>query len=153
MPAKKGRPPKYTEAEKLQHKIDLYFLACKVQQTGNTEQLEHLPQEDLKIIDNIDCVYPTVTGLALVLGMTRKGLIEYENKDDVELGNTIKKAKQKVEGFLEQRLYHNNAAGTIFNLKNNYKWVDATERKLSGGLDLILDEIDGDTAGLPEDQG
>lgn len=132
-----GRPVKYETPEEMQKLIDLYFLACKCHQQGNDEKLlMGLSSEELLIIDAIDDVYPTVTGLALSLGMTRKGLIDYENKDDPEFGNAIKSAKARVESAIEQRLFHKNAAGSIFNLKNNFGWKDKQEHEHSGDLTI-----------------
>lgn len=108
-----GRPVKYETPEEMQVIIDQYFKDCK-------ENKEH----------------PTVTGLALSLNMTRKGLIDYENKDNPEFGNTIKKAKAKVENYIEQRLYENNVTGCIFNLKNNFGWKDKTEQEHSGNVTI-----------------
>lgn len=104
---KGGRPPKYATVEELQTGIDNYFEDCK-------KTLSHL----------------TVTGLALFLNMTRKGLIEYAEKSD-EFGNAVKMAKLKVENYIEQRLFESNPAGCIFNLKNNFDWRDRNETELS----------------------
>lgn len=104
-----GRPPKYSTPEQMQVDIDAYF------ETG---------------CDG----FPTVTGLALALDMTRKTLMEYE--EEPEFGNTVKKAKARVEAFIERRLYEANATGCIFNLKNNFGWRDKTETEHSGGLDI-----------------
>ena len=117
-----GRPAKFTSPKDMQRRIDLYFLACKVHQLGDTKALEELSDEDLSIISDIDDVFPTVTGLGLALDMTRQTLIEYQNED--EFSDTIKKAKQRVENAIEQRLFHNNPTGSIFNLKNNFAWKD-----------------------------
>lgn len=151
-----GMTPKYKTPAEMQRIIDLYFIACKVHQDGDLGRMDGLSDEDLMVINDIDDVFPTVTGLALALGMTRKGLIDYENKDNPEFGNTIKKAKAKVEAFVEQRLYHANATGSIFNLKNNFGWQDKQEREITGkdGSPLfgILEEIDGSSASLPDDK-
>ena len=117
-----GRPPKFNTPEEMQHRIDLYFLACKVHQTGNADLLRDIPEEDALIINDIDDVFPTVTGLGLALDLTRRGLIDYEEKD--AFYHTVKKAKQRVENAIEQRLFYNNATGSIFNLKNNFEWKD-----------------------------
>jgi len=116
------RPVKYETPEEMQVIIDKFFADCKA-----------------------DDLHPTVTGLALSLDMTREGLVHYEKKDNPGFADTIKKAKLKVEAHIEQRLFHNNATGCIFNLKNNFGWKDKTEQELSGSLDLgrLLDEIDG----------
>ena len=144
-----GRTVKYKTPEEMQRIIDLYFLACGINQEKK-ELPKDMSKEDLKVVEAVECVFPTVTGLALSLDMTRTGLISYENKDNPGFAHTIKKAKSKVEAFIEQRLYANNATGCIFNLKNNYGWRDKTEQELSGslGLDGILKDIDGTTGDL-----
>lgn len=70
--------------------------------------------------------YPyTITGLALALDLDRKSLLNYSKEE--EFFHTIKKAKQKVEEFLEMCLYKQSVTGVIFNLKNNFGWVDKQE--------------------------
>lgn len=111
-----GRPPKYSKPKDMQGIIDNYF----------TTQLE--AEEPL-----------TVTGLALALNMSRQALVDYEKKD--EFLDTIKKAKLRIEEFLEKRLFGSQVAGVIFNLKNNYNWKDAQQLdatiKSAPGVDLI----------------
>ncbi len=98
-----GRPPKYKKAEEMKRKIDNYFKEC----------------------DKKGEPY-TVTGLGLALDMSRQDLINYSNKD--EFFDTIKKAKLRVENYLEKRLINDSSAtGIIFNLKNNYNWRDKQE--------------------------
>ena len=74
-----GRPPKYTEAEEMQKKIDKYFEDCK---------LNNKPY--------------TITGLGLALDMSRQDLINYSKKE--KFFDTIKRAKMRVENYLEERL-------------------------------------------------
>jgi hypothetical protein len=82
---------------------------------------------------------PTVTGLALALDMTREGLIHYGEKE--EFADTIKKAKQQVEQFNEERLIAGNSvAGVIFNLKNNFNWKDKTEQEVSSTVKTVYIE-------------
>lgn len=98
-----GRPPKYTKVEEIQEKIDKYFEECK---------LNNKPY--------------TITGLGLALDMSRQDLINYSKKD--EFFDTIKKAKMRVENYLEERLINDTSTtGIIFNLKNNYGWKDKQE--------------------------
>ena len=98
-----GRPLKYKTAEELQTKIDDYFKQCDT----NNEPY-------------------TVTGLGLALDMSRQDLINYGNKE--EFFDTIKKAKARVENYLEKRLIKDSSTtGIIFNLKNNYGWKDKQE--------------------------
>lgn len=96
-----GRPLKYKTKEELQEAIDKYFIEC----------------------DRDGKPY-TVTGLALALDLDRKTLINYGERE--EFFHTIKKAKAKVENWLEENLItgQGNATGIIFNLKNNYGYKD-----------------------------
>jgi hypothetical protein len=114
---KTGRPVKYKTPKDIQKKIDQYFEDC-------------ISKEE----------YPTITGLALALDLTRQGLIEYQNKED--FSDTIKKAKLRVEAAIEQRLFHNNPTGCIFNLKNNFGWRDKIETEHSGSMVVNISHED-----------
>ena len=126
-----GRPPKYNTPEEMQVAIDAYFTEC-----ANKESPQPL----------------TVTGLALALDMTRRGLLDYCEKSD-EFAHTVKRAKLVVENFIEKRLYEPNATGSIFNLKNNFQWVDKTEQdqNINGTLEVkqitrtVIDPVNGTT--------
>lgn len=110
-----GRPAKYKNKEEVQSILDDYF------------------ETDAFIGEGDSKVYaPTITGLAMALGLSRQGLLDYSNKD--EFVDTIKKAKQKVEASLEQRLFGGAVAGTIFNLKNNFGWKDQQDIKVDGNM-------------------
>jgi hypothetical protein len=100
------RPVKWENAEDMKVAIDAYF---------NDIEEHNLNNENKK--------HPTVTGLALALDLTREGLMFYINKNE-PFADTIKKAKARVEEYIEQRLYYPNATGCIFNLKNNFGWED-----------------------------
>ena len=68
----------------------------------------------------------TMSGLAYYLDMDRKSLLNYSK--DEKFFTTIKKAKQRVEMMLEEQLYRlGNNSGVIFNLKNNFGWIDKVE--------------------------
>lgn len=105
MPA--GRPPKYTSSEEMQKVIDAYFKKCDEEKRPYT-----------------------ITGLALALDMDRRSIVNYGDKDEFFL--TVKKARLKVEAFLEEALHSGSPAGLIFNLKNNFGWKDKTEVEQSG---------------------
>lgn len=129
----KTKPGKYENAKQIQKIFDKYFAECEENQE-----------------------YPSVTGLAYSLGLGRQGLLDYENSllngklkslDDTEkakISDTIKRAKSFVEMCYEQRLFANgNPAGTIFTLKNNYKWVDKQEvEQTNKTIRVTLDEED-----------
>ena len=73
---------------------------------------------------------PTLAGLALGLGIDRKTLYNYEDRD--EFFHIIKKARETVEAKYEERLiWDNSPTGVIFALKN-MGWKDKTETELSG---------------------
>lgn len=105
MPA--GRPKLYESDEALREVVDDYFAS---------------------LVDEP----PTVSGLALALDMTRETLNQYSK--DEEFSDTIKKAKQRIEVYLEMRLYGSAPAGTIFNLKNNFGWKDESTTKHAGSI-------------------
>lgn len=98
-----GRPKKYNSAEDMQNDIDEYFEICNRQNKPYT-----------------------ITGLCLALNMCRDTLLEYSKNG--EFSDTVKKAKMKVENFLEEKLISGIApTGVIFNLKNNFGWKDKQE--------------------------
>lgn len=102
---KGGRPPMYETPEAMQKEIDLYFAAYKEEGGG----------------------FPTISGLAYMLGFSTEALRCYEQKD--EFLATIKRAKQKVEMEWEQRLL-TPGSGPIFWLKNNAGWKDKSEQEV-----------------------
>lgn len=120
-----GKKPRYYKAEAMQKKIDEYFKKCDDEG------------------DNY-----TVTGLALHLGfLSRHAIIDYE-KEDVKrieenekkaIAHTIKKAKLKIEQSLESKLQNSKqVAGIIFNLKNNYGYVDRTDLAHTGTIEVKI---------------
>ncbi|WP_187445777.1 terminase small subunit [Bacillus infantis] len=114
---KVGRPLKFESVEALEDKIEAYFTKC----------------------DEKEEPY-TITGLALALDTSRKVLLEYQDKD--EYSNTIKRAKLRCENFAESFLFRGKSVvGGIFNLKNNYGWVDQQVIKNETSDDLSDDEL------------
>jgi len=102
-----GRPRKYT-ASQAQKLIDNYFQTCS------------------------DTKKPfSITGLALALDTSRKVLCEWTERGD-DLGNAVKKAKDRVENYVEELLLtSSHAAGSIFWLKN-FGWTDRQTIDLGG---------------------
>ena len=77
---------------------------------------------------------PTMTGLALYLGFAdRQSLLDYKGYSD-EFKHVFNKAKLTIESFLENELIRNpgQVAGLIFNLKNNFGWVDRRDHTTGG---------------------
>lgn len=117
--AQRGRKMKYTDVELFQKKVDDYFNMC----------------------DEKEKPY-TMSGLAYYLDLDRKSLLNYSKNE--KFFPTIKKAKQKVEMMLEEQLYRlGNNSGVIFNLKNNFGWIDKMDYDNNdelNKLDKILEE-------------
>lgn len=105
---------------------------------GNTNALKYKTEKDLQ--EGIDKYFQecnerelpyTMSGLAESLDIDRRTLTNYSNND--LFFPLIKKAKQKVERQLEENALMGkaNATFTIFNLKNNYGWVDKQEQEIT----------------------
>lgn len=101
---KVGRPKLFKTPEELEEKINTYFYQCKEEERPYT-----------------------MSGLAFALGIDRKTLINY-GKDE-EFFPTIKRARNFVEQYVEERLLTQSGVttGVIFNLKNNFDWKDKQE--------------------------
>lgn len=99
-----GRPLIFNSKEELEEAINAYYAEC---------------EEKEKPL--------SISGLADALGVCRKTLTNYANRD--EFLPTIKKAKAKVERDSEERLIggKGNATGIIFSLKNNFGWEDTSK--------------------------
>lgn len=142
-----GKPKKFTDVEILQEKIDDYFKSITIDRPRTTDVIVGYEDEEKKkpiietrpVLNNagnqvIDTVYfenPSIISMAHHIGITRAGLINYEK--DEKYFATIKKAKEKIERYLEGELYRSQGqvAGIVFNLKNNFGWTDKQEMDLS----------------------
>lgn len=106
-----GRPPKFKSAKQLQDAIDWYFFE-RTHDCCGIERPVHKPI--------------TVSGMAYYLGFQHRcSITDYQNKD--QFTATIKKAKLRIEQYLEEKLYGHSVAGVIFNLKNNFHWKDQVD--------------------------
>lgn len=127
-----SRPLKFESADDLSERINDYFYHCDT----------HLKVVVTKEGDMVEVPDPkpyTISGLAYFLGTSRQTLLNYEERD--EFFDTIKHAKAKIEAFVEESLWTPKVtAGVIFNLKNNFGWVDKNENKVSINLDELSDE-------------
>ncbi len=126
---KRGAPKKYTDKNIMQNKIDEYFESCfKEELKYNSKKKCYEPKVDYKG-NIIKYQYKpfTITGLANALGLTRQSLLNY-SKDD-EFFDTIIQAKQKVEEYVEERLFDRDGVnGAKFNLINNFSnWFEKSE--------------------------
>ncbi len=98
-----GRKMKYESVTTFESKVNEYFDLC----------------------DKKNRPY-TMSGLACHLDLDRKSLLNYSKNE--KYFPTVKKAKQRIEAMLEEQLYRlGNNSGVIFNLKNNFGWIDKLE--------------------------
>lgn len=138
---KVGRPLKFKTVEELEEKIQAYFDSCFVNKwvdeevrddkgklvfvkadigQGSVQKIAHV-----KVKEQIRPV--TISGLAYALDTSRKVLLEYVEKE--EFSNTITRAKEFIEALTEERAMAGdiNANFAIFNMKNNWGWIDKNE--------------------------
>jgi DNA-binding XRE family transcriptional regulator len=119
MPNPVGRPLKFKTVEELQTAIDEYFNFCDNRLVNGW---------DNKTNEQFSFISPapyTMSGLARRIGISRQGLIDYENRD--EFLDAIKEARERVHEDVETRLMEKAPTGAIFNLKNNFKWKDESK--------------------------
>lgn len=117
-----ARPKMYDTPKKMQKAIDKYFEDC---------QGKPLLDDNGKVLTDkngkpvlIRARAPTVTGLALALGLnSRQALLNYQARP--EFNDTITRAKTRCEEYAESRLYDRDGArGAEFSLKYNFRWED-----------------------------
>ncbi len=118
-----GRPLQYKTVEELQSAVDEYFAFCdnRITQIYSKE-----------VGDNVPISFPapyTMSGLARAIGLSRQALSEYNHRE--QFGDAIKKARARVEEDIETRLLEGRSpAGAIFNLKNNFGWMDQSRQDI-----------------------
>lgn len=132
---KGGRPLLFKTPEALQTAVDEYFTYCD----NRTREVFVEKLGETIVISN-PAPY-TMAGLARSLGMDRRSLIEYAKRD--KFFPTIKDARQRVEEYNENQLHEGrNAAGVIFNLKNNFGWIDESKVENSGEVTHKYEQLD-----------
>ena len=126
---KRGRPLLFESEEDLQEKIASYFQYC-----DKGEIIEVYDKKKQEVVSIVRKIPYTVSGLCLYLDCDRKTIINYSKKD--EFFHTIKRAKVKIENNLEVGSLNGSLQATpcIFNLKNNFEWVDKSEVENTGNI-------------------
>lgn len=110
---KVGQPLAFKTVKELDDKVEEFFTS------DDAYIINIVDGQDQKIFA------PTISGLALYLGIDRRTIVNYSNKE--EYFPTIRKARARIESHIEKKLYGNNVTGCIFNLKNNFGWKDKSE--------------------------
>lgn len=121
-----ARPRKIKSVKAMERAIDAYFASC--------EGTQRLDKRGNPVYDKhgqpvmIGAKPPTVTGLALALGLSgRKVLLDYQGRE--EYRDTITRAKARCEAYAEERLYDKDGSnGAKFSLGCNFGWASENER-------------------------
>jgi len=135
-----GRPRKFKSVEEMATAITMYFLECD-------NRTKPVVSKDGMVV-NVPCPMPyTMSGLAETIGMSRRRLLDYNEREDEygkEFRPTIKAAREHVERNLEERLYDGvgYGPGHIFGLKNNYDWRDTHDHNVKGNVSIHFDKED-----------
>jgi hypothetical protein len=176
-----GKPLIFESVADLEKAINDYFTSCEPQWVEEKVLVERKQYVDVNegldgrkpkmekqlVIENGRVQYdeqikmvkreariPTVSGLAYALDTSRQTLLDYQATD--EYFDTIKRAKQFIEAAVEALLVNGGVvpSGVIFNLKNNYGWVDKSEVSVTDKANAAkkaLDRLEADAAGSQDD--
>ena len=129
-----GQPPRYKTVAEMQNAIDEYFDFCD----NRIVKVYSKTQDDVIEINKPEPY--TIEGLCLALDLTRAGLLNYEKTKGYEkFFNTVKRAKMRVQKSIVLNSLESQAAGPIFNLKNNFGYKDSQE--ITGDSDKPLIHI------------
>lgn len=148
-----GRPAKYKDSKQLSKAIDHYFNSITITEPVFKDIVVGYEDEEQKkpIYDKIPALnnakeqiirttyidIPSITGLCQHLGISRETWNNYESKG--ELLDTIKMAKERIEKYNVEQLYRKDqVTGIIFNLKNNFGWVDKQEIEQVGQVQPLI---------------
>jgi DNA-packaging protein gp3 len=165
-----GRPLKFQNAKHLRKRIEAYFRECDRQEDTRVfahagELLQEIPEiqkgkrvlkkrivcsKCLQDLWQPGCILVsgelklrkpyTVTGLAVWLDTSRQTLLNYECRP--EFFDTIKRAKQRIESYAEEKLYDKDypTKGVIFSLSNNHeRWAERIETTVQDDRDPVRD--------------
>ena len=129
VPGVGGQPLKY-QPEEFSEKIVEYFKW--VDEENVKRKLQRFTGEKLKPY--------TITGLCVYLGISRETWREYGHME--RFSDAISSAKLLVENYVEEGLLNGsiNPIGGIFNLKNNFGWVDKIDIQGSVAPDQLSPE-------------
>lgn len=114
-----GKPLAFKTVEELETKIEEYFDYC-----DNKTKQEWSEKGGDRVLPDPEPY--TMSGLAYYLGVDRRTLVNYSNRDQYFL--TIKKARARVEADLDRRMNTKETftPGNIFTAKNNFGWQEDT---------------------------
>ncbi len=123
-----GRPRKYETVEAMQERIEAYFKKCDARVVPMI-----VTKDKGKAVVKVPRPEPyTVQGLAVFLGLTTKGLVDYSKRE--EFCSTIKHARARIEADKVIHMLDGEGwgPGYIFDLKNNFGWTDRQQIEVGG---------------------
>lgn len=146
-----GRPPKYATVAELDKIINKYFRECDphwIKESywdypyigrGKTKRQDKtvsmIKQQRMVLTEQQPY---TMAGLAIRLGLSRQGLMEYKAK--TEFSDSIKRARDKIGEYNEMQLHKGrNVAGAIFNLKVNWAYYEHREENPPPENPIVFD--------------
>lgn len=121
----------------MQKAVDAYFAECAA-------RTREIVTRDGSVVNVAHPKPPTIEGLALALGFTsRRALLYYDGYDDGAYAEILDRARLriadlKVAGMQDGSL---NAAGVIFDLKNNYGYADKVETEAKVSATVRVDRL------------
>mgnify|MGYP000064117059 CR=1 FL=1 len=97
----------------------------------SVNELKRIVKRYFKNCDTESIPY-TMSGLAAALGISRRTLKDYSQRDDY--GEAVSGFKQKIEAQMEERMLLGTSAASPsqFSLKNNFGWNDKVEIETYG---------------------
>lgn len=131
-----GHPRIFKTPEQMQKAIDEYFLSCYkydyvLSNYGIVKNPEWIDDDITPDIDKYikrwqQVEQPTISGLAVSLGVDRRTILNYSNLS--EFFPTISHARNLIEKEVVAKLFDKGAcAGAKFNLMNNYGHKEKSE--------------------------
>jgi len=140
-----GRPVKFETVEEMENRIADYFATITItypvfnvvadgvdgEKKEIFKRVPRLNNAGKQVMQTDYLERPTVLGMCRHLDITRETLCQYEKQEG--FSDTIKRAKARIEEYLETQLYRKDqVTGIIFNLKNNFGWKDTQAHEVFG---------------------
>lgn len=117
----------------------------KPKHPGGRPRLYKSPEEFAAKVDEYfeTAITPSITGISLHLGFCDKQSFSEYEKYGEQFSLTVKKARLRIEKDRIERLNDKSrfSPGTIFDLKNNYGWVDKQEVDFTVSHEDRLDRV------------
>lgn len=137
--ARPGRPLKIKSGAEMARRINAYFNDCKGRPLLDRDGNQVTGKDGKPVM--LDEEPPTVTGLALALGLgSRQALLNYQGRGAYK--TLIREAKLRIECYNEKRLFDREGVqGAKFNLANNFHWTPDQGTTVNVGIGRTDEDI------------